>query len=141
MSHLEYCTPLLHNLNKGQIDFLVKLQKRCARTVLSCSNQTHSKPLFISLNWLLFPQIIELQIAMLMYKIKHALCPQYLQEMFASSSKVPCTSNGAMYIKRGASNNFDKTFAYYGARTWNLLPCASKDSPFLGVLRRHVETF
>ena len=73
---------------------------------------------------------------MLMYKIKHALCPQYLQEMFASSSKVPCTSNGAMYIKRGASNNFDKTFAYYGARTWNLLPCASKDSPLLEIFKK-----
>ena len=31
----------------------------------------------------------------------------------------------AMYIKRGASNNFNKTFAYYGAKTWNSLPCAS----------------
>ena len=71
MSNLEYCAPLLHNLNRGQMDLLVKLQKRCARTVLSCSNQTHSKPLFISLNWLPFYQIIELQTAVLMYKIKH----------------------------------------------------------------------
>ena len=33
-------------------------------------------------------------------------------------------SNDAMYITRGASNNFNKTFAYYGAKTWNSLPCA-----------------
>ena len=88
ISHLEYCTPLLHNLNKGQMDLLLKLQKCCACTVLSCSNQTHSKPLFIILNWLPFHQIIELQTAVLMYKIKHAMCPQYLQEMFVSSSTV-----------------------------------------------------
>ena len=65
MCHLEYCAPLLHNLSKGQMDLLLKLQKRCARTVLSCSKQTHSKPLFISLNWLPFHQIIELQTAVL----------------------------------------------------------------------------
>ena len=88
------------------MNLLVKLQKRCARTVLSCSNQTHGKPLFISLNWLPFHQIIELKTAVLMYKTKHALCPQYLQEMFVSTSKehthrTRSVSNDAMYIKRG----------------------------------------
>ena len=146
ISHLEYCTPLLHNLNKGQMDLLLKLQKRCARTVLSCSNHTHSKPLFISLNWLPFHQIIELQTTVLMCKIKHAMCPQYLQEMFVSSSTVHThrtrsVSSDAMYIKRGASNNFIKTFAYYGAKTWNSLPCALKDSQSLEIFKNSFKSF
>ena len=122
------------------MDLLLKLQKRCARTVLSCSKQTHSKPLFISLNWLPFHQIIEPQTAVLMYKVKNAMCPQYLKDMFVSTSEMHThrtrsVSNDAMYIKRGASNNFNKTFAYYGAKTWNSLPSTLKDSLSLEIFK------
>lgn len=146
MSHFEYRAPLLHNLNKSQMDLLLKLEKRCARTVLSCSKQTHSKPLFINLNWLPFHQIIELQTAVLMYKIKHAMCPHYLQDIFVSISKIHThrtrsVSNNAMYNKRGASSNVNKTFSYYGSKTWNSLPCALEDSPSLWIFKKSCKQF
>ena len=79
---------------------------------------------------------------MLMYKIKHAMCPRYLQEMFVNTSKVRThrtrsVSNDAMYIKRGASNNFNKTFA----KKWNSLQCALKDSPSLVSFKKSCKNF
>ena len=50
LSHLDYCSPLLHSLNSSQLDTLLKLQKRCARLIFSCNRLTRSKPLFIKLN-------------------------------------------------------------------------------------------
>ena len=37
LSHLDYCSLLLHHLNSSQLDTLLKLQKRCARLILSCN--------------------------------------------------------------------------------------------------------
>ena len=52
LSHLDYCSPILYNLNCSQLDTLLKLQKQCARIIFDYDRRTHSKALFIQLNWL-----------------------------------------------------------------------------------------
>ena len=47
LSHLDYFSPVLYNLSAGQIETLLKLQKRCARLIYSCNRRTPSKPLFM----------------------------------------------------------------------------------------------
>ena len=122
------------------MDLLLKIQKWCARTVLSCNKQFQSKSLFISLNLIPLRQMLSYTVVLL-YKIKSARCPQYLQEMFASTSKrhnhkTRAGSNDAMLIKRGASTKFNKTFAYYGVKTWNSLPSPLQDSPSLEIAKK-----
>ena len=108
LSHLDYCSPLLHNLNSGQLDTLLKLQKHCARLIFSCNRLTRSKPLFIKLNWLPLHQRIEHNTCILMFKINNNMAPPYLTEMFRKISDVHSYSTRSsmlgLYTNRGAGN-------------------------------------
>ena len=130
LSHLDYCSPLLHNLNSGQLDTLLKLQKHCARLIFSCNRLTKSKPLFIKLNWLPLHQRIEHNTCILMFKINNNMAPPYLTEMFRKISDVHSYSTRSsmlgLYTNRGAGNYYTKTFRYFGTRLWNSLPAYLK---------------
>ena len=69
LCHLDYCSPLLHNLKASQLDRLLKLQKYCARVIMNVNRSTNSKPLFIQLQWLPLHQRIELNTSCMMLKI------------------------------------------------------------------------
>ena len=126
LSHLDYCSPLLHNLNSSQLDTLLKLQKRCAHLIFSCNRLTRSKPLFIKLNWLPLHQRIELNTCVLMFKINNNMAPSYLTEMFKKVSDVHSynkrSAKSDLYTNRGAGNYYTKTFKYFGTTLWNALP-------------------
>ena len=85
LSHLDYCSPLFHNLTSSQLDTVLKLQKRCACLIFSCNQLTRSKPLFIKLNWLPLHQRVKHNTCILMFKINNNMAPSYLTEMFKRS--------------------------------------------------------
>ena len=126
LSHLDYCSPLLHNLNSSQLDTLLKLQKRCARLIFSCNRLKSSKLLFIKLNWLPLHQRIEHNTCVLMFKINNNIAPLYLTEMFKKVSDAhsynTISSRSGLYTERGTGNYYTKTFKYFGTKLWNALP-------------------
>ena len=87
-SHLDYCSPILYNLNCSQLDILLKLQKQCARIIFVDDRRTHSKPLFTQRNWLPLHQRIEYNICLLLYKVNNNIAPPYLSEMFMKTDEV-----------------------------------------------------
>ena len=127
LSHLDYCSPILYNLNCGQLDILLKLQKQCARIIFGYDRRTHSKPLFIQLNWLPLHQRIEYNICLLLYKVNNNIAPPYLSEMFVKTAEVHqhrtrAAVNSHFFKIRGTGHTYLKSFRYYGAKVWNLLP-------------------
>ena len=68
ITHLDYCSSLLHNFYGNQFESLLKLQKQCARTIFSVGRRTHCKQIFIELGWLLIHQRIEYNPSIMMFK-------------------------------------------------------------------------
>ena len=77
LSHLDYCSSLLHNLKASQLDRLLKLQKYCARVTMNVNRSTNSKPLFIQLQCLPLHQRIEHSTSCMMFKIIKGDAPSY----------------------------------------------------------------
>ena len=67
---------------------VVKFQKRAASSILDKPIETPSVELFSELKWMMFPDRIIYQKALLMYKIMHNLAPSYLSNIFTLSSEV-----------------------------------------------------
>ena len=88
LSHLDYCSPLLHNLKASQLDRLLKLKKYCARVIMNINRSTKSKPLFIQLQWLPLHQRTKYSTSCMMFKIIKEDAPSYLTEVFQSISSV-----------------------------------------------------
>ena len=136
-THLDYCSPLLHNFSGNQLESLLKLQKQCARTIFSVSKRSHCKPLFIELGWLPIYQRIEFNSCMMMYKIESNIDPPYLTDMFQKSSEVHnhntrSSLNKSFVCPGGHGKLYTKTFAFYGTKLWNSLPSHLKDNKILG---------
>ena len=127
LSHLDYCSPLIHNLSTKQWDTLLKLQKRCACVIFSVNRRTSSKPLFIQLNWLPIHQRTELNTCLVMFKITNNLAPRYLSDVATSASDVHehlthSSASGCLFRTRGVGKFYVKTFKFYGTKVWNSLP-------------------
>ena len=140
LCHLDYCSPLLHNLLKSQLESLLKLQKQCARVILSQTRRSRSKPLFIRLNWLPIHQRIELNTCILMFKIENNLAPDYLNHMFQKQSDIHdhhtrSSASGCLHTTRGTGATHLKSFQYYGAKVWNSLPKSFRDIKSLDVFK------
>ena len=128
LSHLlDYCSPLLHNLNSSQLNILLKLHKRFARLIFSCNRFTSSKLLFIELNWLPLHQRIEHNTCVLVFKINNNIASLYLTEMFKKVSDAhrynTKSSKSGLYFDRRKGNYYTKTSEYFGTRLWNALLC------------------
>ena len=144
-THLDYCSPLLHNFSGNQLESLLKLQKRCARTIFSVSRRTHCKPLFIDLDWLPIYQRIEYNSCMMMFKIESNIAPPYLTNMFLRSSELHnhntrSSSHKSFVCPGGQGKLYTKTFAFYGTKLWNSLPSHLKDIKSLELFKSRCKT-
>ena len=142
LCHLDYCAPLLHNLSATQLDRLLKLQKYCARLIFGYNRQTHSKPLFIELNWLPVYQRIEYLTSCLMFNVMNKTAPTYLMEMFTESRSIHThntrsSSRKNLFIERGNGREYTKTFRFYGSKLWNSLPVEIRQASSEEQFKKH----
>ena len=82
---------------------IIEFQKRAARSILDKPIETPSEELFAELKWMIFPERVMYQKAILMYKIMHNLTPAYLTNMFTFSKEVHdrtlrSTADNLLYI-------------------------------------------
>ena len=71
LPHLDYCCSIWGNANTELMNTVVKFQKRAARSILVKPIETPSIKLFSEVKWMMFPDRVIYQKAILMYK-KHA---------------------------------------------------------------------
>ncbi len=76
-----------HNLE----DRLVKFQKRAARIIIDKDFDTPSADLFLQLNWMTFPERVNYQKAILMFKVFNNQAPVYLKNLFVFTSDIQKT--------------------------------------------------
>ena len=69
LPHIDYCCTVWGNLNTTFINTVVKFQKRAERIILDKDMETPSSELFSELKWMMFPDRVIHQKAVLMFKI------------------------------------------------------------------------
>ena len=127
LPHLDYCCVIWGNCNFAMEDKLIRFQKRAARLILDKDFTTPSKALFCELKWLIFPERVKFQKAVLLYKVFNDLAPDYLGNVFTFTSNIHdrslrSSSQFQLYSPRPNTELFRKSFAYSGSSIWNSLP-------------------
>ena len=141
LPHLDYCCVIWGNCNITQEDKLIRFQKRAARLILDKDFTTPSKILFTELSWLTFPERVNFQKAVLLYKIFNGLSPDYLKDMFIFTSDIHdrtlrSSSQFQLYSPRPNTEQYRKSFAYSGSLIWNDLPYFVKSAKSVAQFKR-----
>ncbi|KAK6165112.1 hypothetical protein SNE40_023671 [Patella caerulea] len=151
LPYLDYCSTVWGSANKGKLEVLYKLQKRAARSILDEKPDSHSAPLFKTLNWLTIYQRIQYNQGMLTFKILRDKLPSYLYNTFCENSKLTETnmtlrseSQNKLAIPKSKKKAMTRTFQYTASVFWNSLPQtvkhASSSFIFKKELVKHVKS-
>ena len=141
LPHLDYCCTIWGNANTELINLVVKFQKRAARSILGKPLETPSAEMFSELHWMTFPDRVDYQKAILMYKITHNLTPSYLSDLFQFTSEIHSrtlrsTSENLLYVPKPKIEVYRNTLSYSGSKIWNSIPENIKVSSSLEQVKR-----
>ena len=142
LPHLDYCCSIWGNSNTELMNTVVKFQKRAARSILDKPIETPSVELFPELKWIMFPDRVIYQKAILMYKIMHNLAPSYLSNIFTLSSEVHerslrSTTENLLYVPKPKIELYRNSLAYSGSKIWNSIPEHIRNSTSLQQFRKN----
>ena len=142
LPHLDYCCSIWGNSNTELMNTVVKFQKRAARSILDKPIETPSVELFSELKWMMFPDRVIYQKAILMYKIMHNLAPSYLSNIFTLSSEVHerslrSTTENLLYVPKPKIELYRNSLAYSGSKIWNSIPEHIRNSTSLQQFRKN----
>ena len=126
LSHLDYCCTIWGNANLNLMDAVVKFQKKAASCILVKDFDSPSAEMFTELKWMNFPERIQYQKAILMYKIFNSLAPEYLKGLFKHTADIHqrslrSTSDHLLYVPK-PNIRFRNSISYSGSKIWNSIP-------------------
>ena len=139
LSRLDYCNALLAGSPKHLIEILQKVQNHAARLVFHYSNFDHVTPLPHSLHWLPVHMRIDYKASSLCFKILESTAPSYLFDLFkirlhvyTPSRQLLSSSDDRLFrVPHIRTESYgQRSFAYWGADTWNQLPLCSAFAVF-----------
>ena len=99
------------------------------------------------LYWMQFPQRVQYQKAIMMYKIFNNLAPEYLQGLFQHTADIHqralrSTSDNLLYIPKPNLEQFRNTLSYSGSKIWNSIPEHIKHSESVAHFKqKYIEWF
>ena len=119
--HLDYCSQVWGCLRKGLSDKLQKLQNRAFRIITRESYDARSEDILYSVAFPNLQTRQEHQLAILMYKIKCKMLPNYLIDIFANTNEIHdySTRHSELNFALPKPNFKKKSFSYRGAEAWN----------------------
>ena len=127
LPHLDYCCTIWGNANNELLNTVIKFQKGAARSILDTLINSPSSEMFAELNWMTFPERVNYQKAVLMFKIMHGLTPSYLHNLFQFTSEIHnrslrSTSEDLLYIPKPKLEIYKNTLTCSGSKIWNAIP-------------------
>ena len=143
LPHLDYCCTIWGNANNELLNTVIKFQKRAARSILDKPIDTPSSEMFAELNWMTFPERVNYQKAVLMFKIMHGLTPSYLHNLFQFTSEIHnrslrSTSEDLLYIPKPQLEIYRNTLTYSGSKIWNAIPENIRNSDSLPHFKKKI---
>ena len=141
--HFDYCSQVWGCLGKVLSDKLQRLQNRAFRIISREGYETRSKDILNKAGFFDLQTRREQQLPVVMYKIKHKMLPNYLQDIFVNTQQVHCHNtrqreyNYALPMPN--TNAMKKSFGYRGAETWNSLPIELKSQTGLSIFKSKIK--
>jgi len=116
---------VLHGSPKSSTAVLQRTQNSLAGVVLHQSKYTNATPLLKSLHWLPVQQRIQFKLAVVIYKVKSALMPAYLDILpreRVPTRKLRSSSQPLLDVTRIKTLHGQRAFRILAPNTWNSLP-------------------
>ena len=132
--HFDYCSQVWGCLGKVLSDKLQRLQSRAFRIISREGYETRSKDILNKAGFSNLQTRREQQLAVVMYKIKHKMLPNYLHHNHNTRQR---EYNYALSMPK--INAMKKSFGYRGAETWNSLPIELKSQKGLSIFKSKIK--
>ena len=136
--HLNYCSSIWGQTSQENLHTISRLQKQAARLILDKDYNTASAEMFQELEWQTFPESVQYQQALLVYKSLNNLAPPYMTDMFqyvkdTERTDLRSATNDKLFLPRV----HPKSIRYSGPRAWNKLKPAVRRSKSLAQFKRN----
>ena len=142
--NFDYCSTLYLNTTKDQIINMQKIQNRGMRIILKCNYLTPKKFMLDALNWLSVAQRIRFNALVMIFKIKHGLVPQYLNDdvkYVHNIHSINLRNSQDFRIPKYKTNITTKSIFYEGMKLFNALPNEIKTINNLITFKKHCRTY
>ena len=140
--HFRYCCAVWGVCGLTEIQNLQKLQNRAARIITDSNYDAPSKPLIETLGWMTIEKVIQRETLVMVFKSVNGLSPQYLSELFVTSSTNACynlrRTTTDLRLPKKLSSNGQKSFSFRGAALWISLPSESKQASNLLTFKKSI---
>ena len=135
--HFDYCSQVWGCLSKILSDKLQRLQNRAFRIISREGYETRSKDILNKAGFFDLQTRRE-QLAVVMYKIKHKMLPNYLQgQQVHYHNTRQREYNYALPMPN--TNAMKKSFGHRGAETWNSFPIELKSQKGLSTFKSKIK--
>ena len=122
-SKLLYCSSVLANTTKKNIELLQTVQNFAARIVSGTRKLDHVTPILKQLQWLPIIKQLAVRDATMVFKCLNGLAPPYLCQKFKTRSEVHNTRNrDRLHIPLCRTAAGQRAFTFRGQKLWNSLP-------------------
>ena len=124
---MTYCIEVWGSSPATHINSIVKIQKKAVRIISFSNFRAPSKPLFLSLNLLTFPQIYQLSILSFMHKFHHNRLPIIFSRFYTlvrdtHSFNTRGSTNFQYHVPRCRLQLTQNSIKVKGPFFWNSLP-------------------
>ena len=126
LSRIKYCSSLIIGSAEYQPEKLQRVQNMTCRVIYKMRKFNHVRDHHKALHWLKIRDRMTYKIAMLGYKCKHNITPEYLQELLPSRQHTKAFISfkmdfmGPSFCQNTLVKNL--SFSSTDPRTWNSLP-------------------
>ena len=104
------------------MDPLIKLQKKCVRTITFADKQDHTEPLFEQLDILIFTKLVTHRISLIMFKYATNQLPQPISELFQRNDTIHAHNTRQrenLHLLIGRGEIIYKSFSFHAIHIWN----------------------
>ena len=119
-----YCIEIWGNASALHLDALIKIQKKCFRTISFSEFLAPTHPLFERLNNLKFDNLVIQRISLLMYKYSIGEVPSPISLIFRTNityHEHNTRRASCLHTPIGRSEAIYQTFSYRGVLIWNYI--------------------
>lgn len=138
--HLEYCSTIMLNMNKTDVERLQKMQNRGMRAILRCSREARIIDMLEALSFMSIQRRIEYNSLIFIYKMIHSEKDMSIEEksvrMIVRDEGTTTRQKGQIKIDRRKTVNAQKDLFYKGLLLYNDLPRETREACTLQEFKR-----
>ena len=107
--------------SKCHLQPIIKLQKRCIKTITSTPRRSSVKNAFIDLKILPIKELYNYRCALLMYKVLHGKVPQVITHMFEGNISKVTRQRYCYKVPKSNCAAYERSIAIQGLKIYNSL--------------------